>query len=67
VSLLHLKLWIGFQALHYPEVLRKMYIINAPSIFGLFWKIIKPMMDPVTAAKVVIQSLPPSNKNHFEE
>jgi hypothetical protein len=37
---------------HYPELLRRMYIVNAPGYFSFFWKIIKPMFDPTTAEKV---------------
>mmetsp|Transcript_1036 Transcript_1036/g.3337 ORF Transcript_1036/g.3337 Transcript_1036/m.3337 type:complete len:243 (+) Transcript_1036:55-783(+) len=37
---------------HYPERLRAALLIRAPAIFELTWKMIKPWIDPVTAAKV---------------
>jgi hypothetical protein len=40
----------------YPERLHRTYVINAPMIFPLFWKLIKPFLDPVVASKVVILS-----------
>jgi len=41
---------------HYPESLKKMYLVNAPSIFSVIWKIIAPWLDPITAAKMAIVS-----------
>jgi len=40
--------------LHYPELIKKLIIINAPSIFSVFWRLIKPMMDPRTVEKTEI-------------
>ena len=28
------------------------YIVNAPAVFGLVWRTVRPFIDPVTAAKV---------------
>jgi len=39
---------------HYPEILRKFMLINAPTIFTLFWKIFKPLLDPRTVEKTQI-------------
>jgi len=39
---------------HYPEALRKLYIINAPKIFTIFWKFFKPFMDPRTLEKTEV-------------
>jgi hypothetical protein len=39
---------------HYPELLRNMYVINAPGIVSMFWKIISRWLDPKTRAKVNI-------------
>ena len=41
---------------YYPEFLARGIIINAPSIFAIFWNIIKLWLDPVTAAKFAILS-----------
>jgi hypothetical protein len=38
---------------HYPENLGKCFIYNAPWIFSAFWKLIKPLLDPVVASKIV--------------
>lgn len=31
---------------HYPENLRKVYVINLPGLFSLFWNFLKPFLDP---------------------
>jgi len=40
--------------LYYPNAVRKLYIINAPSIFTWMWKLVKPWLDPATANTMVI-------------
>jgi len=37
---------------YYPEMLRKMYILNVPSIFYMFWKGIQLWMEPRSVAKM---------------
>mmetsp|Transcript_4555 Transcript_4555/g.12852 ORF Transcript_4555/g.12852 Transcript_4555/m.12852 type:complete len:302 (+) Transcript_4555:242-1147(+) len=37
---------------HYPERLHKFIVLNAPTIFYGFYKVISPFIDPVTKAKV---------------
>lgn len=39
---------------NYPEILGKMYIINAPFIFSGIWLIVKPWLDEKTKAKIKI-------------
>lgn len=39
---------------YYPELLGKMIIINAPSIFGIIWNFLKPLIDEKTAKKISI-------------
>jgi phosphatidylinositol/phosphatidylcholine transfer protein len=39
---------------NYPETLAHTFVVNAPGVFTMIWKIIKPWMDPVTAAKVFV-------------
>jgi len=41
---------------HYPEGLHRMYVANAPTIASMFYKALKPFVDPVTLAKVQIIS-----------
>jgi len=41
---------------HYPEMVRKIYITNAPSIFGMFYRVISPWLDKHTAEKIDIIS-----------
>uniref|UniRef100_A0A7S4ILK2 CRAL-TRIO domain-containing protein n=1 Tax=Odontella aurita TaxID=265563 RepID=A0A7S4ILK2_9STRA len=38
----------------FPEILNSMVVINAPSFFSFFWRIIKGMLDPRTASKISI-------------
>ncbi|KAJ6016167.1 SEC14 cytosolic factor [Penicillium herquei] len=38
----------------YPEILDRIFVLNAPSYFGWMWGIMKKWIDPGTAAKVVI-------------
>jgi len=38
--------------LYYPDMLRKMWIINVPSIFYMSWKVIQLWLDPRTLAKI---------------
>jgi len=37
---------------YYPLAVRTLYIINAPSIFTWMWKLVKPWLDPNTAASM---------------
>jgi len=39
---------------YYPERMGKFYIINAPMLFSTVWGLVKPLLDEVTAAKIVI-------------
>ena len=38
---------------NYPDVLAAALIVNAPMLFSACWAVIKPWLDPVTAAKCV--------------
>ncbi|KAJ5621611.1 SEC14 cytosolic factor [Penicillium herquei] len=37
----------------YPEILSRVFILNAPSYFGWMWSIMKKWIDPGTVAKLV--------------
>lgn len=37
---------------HYPERLKRAYMINPPWIFSTFWTMISPFVDPVTKEKI---------------
>jgi len=39
---------------YYPEVLGHTYVVNAPWIFSVFWSIVRPWLDPVTASKISV-------------
>ena len=41
-------------AAHYPDSLRKLYIVNAPGLFSFTWRIVKKSVHPITAAKISI-------------
>ncbi|KAJ5733774.1 SEC14 cytosolic factor [Penicillium malachiteum] len=37
----------------YPEILGRIFVLNAPTYFGWMWSIMKKWIDPGTAAKVI--------------
>lgn len=39
---------------YYPERLGRVIVINAPSVFPVFWKMAKRWLNPVTASKVEV-------------
>jgi len=41
-------------AQYYPLSVRKLYVINAPSIFMWMWKLVRPWLDPFTSNSMVI-------------
>lgn len=43
-------------ATNYPEVVDRIYVLNAPSYYNAIWGLIKKFIDPVTAEKLVIVS-----------
>ena len=38
----------------YPETMLKMYLVNTPRLFPAMWRVVQPMIDPVSAAKISI-------------
>jgi hypothetical protein len=46
-----LKLLIDILGYNYPETLSTAFVVNSPFIFSACWAIIRPWLDPVTAAK----------------
>ena len=47
------KMLINMLAFNYPEILYNALVVNAPFFFWACWAVIKPWIDPVTAAKVL--------------
>ncbi|SPQ98741.1 unnamed protein product (mitochondrion) [Plasmodiophora brassicae] len=39
---------------YYPEILSRMFIVNAPAVFSVVWKMIKPWLDEKTQSKISI-------------
>ena len=39
---------------HYPERMGVTYIVNAPGVFGLVWRTVRPFIDPATRDKIRI-------------
>ena len=37
---------------HYPEMLKTMYLINAPMLFSSVWSMAKPLLDEVVISKI---------------
>lgn len=61
-----LKMLVNILSFNYPETLSVSYVVNAPFLFWGCWGLIKPWLDPVTAAKV--QFVKQDNlKNYFDE
>lgn len=50
----YLRALIGLYENHYPETLNRALIINAPSFFPLFWRLISPFLTQRTVNKVLI-------------
>jgi hypothetical protein len=38
---------------NYPELSRAIFYINAPRVLSVLWPLLKPLMDPLTVAKVL--------------
>lgn len=47
---------------HYPETLHLCLSWHPPAAFSVFWKLVTPFIDPVTAAKVLF--IPKAAKDH---
>lgn len=43
---------VGTLQAFYPEILGKCLILDAPWIFSGFWRLVKPLLDPIVAAKI---------------
>lgn len=48
-----LQFMVGCFQSFYPEILAKCLIKDAPWIFTGFWRMVKPLLDPAVAAKIV--------------
>uniref|UniRef100_A0A7S4JHK7 CRAL-TRIO domain-containing protein n=1 Tax=Odontella aurita TaxID=265563 RepID=A0A7S4JHK7_9STRA len=42
----------SFISQHYPERSGTIFVVNAPLWFNVIWKVVKPIIDPVTVEKV---------------
>lgn len=40
--------------MHYPELVERVFIVNAPKIFPTIWAFVKPFVDPNTRSKLEI-------------
>jgi hypothetical protein len=38
----------------YPETMGRIYILNAPMVFPIVWRMVKPWLDPITVAKIFV-------------
>lgn len=43
-----------FSSKCYPETVHRIYIINCPAAFPMFWKILRPWLDPETSIKIQV-------------
>ncbi len=61
-----LKLATSITQDYYPEIMGKMYIVNAGYFFSGIWAIVKPWLDPVVQKKIFIES-GSGKKNLFKD
>ena len=47
------KLYLSALQVYYPETLGQLLVVNAPFIFWACWSVIKPLIDPATASKIM--------------
>ena len=52
---------------YYPERLGHMFVVNPPSIFPVLYNIVKPWLDPVTKAKIIIIEKGPDATNKLQK
>jgi len=45
--------YIQFYEANYPEVLRRMFIVNAPKLFGILFNLVKPFLNGTTFSKIM--------------
>ena len=60
----------GRQAAHlfqqvYPERLGQLVLLDFPWVFGIFYKIVSPLLDPVTRNKILILRTEQERRNYF--
>lgn len=46
---------------HFKERMHRIYVLNPPLAFRMFWKMVKPFIDPVTKTKIVFVTGPDSD------
>lgn len=39
---------------HYPETMHKAYVLNAPKLFAMVWKMIRPVLTDRVASRIII-------------
>jgi hypothetical protein len=57
-----IKISIRISQDYYPEMLHKMYIINAPWVFRTIWGMAKGWVDEKTASKIEMSKKIPTKK-----
>lgn len=58
----YLKALTDLDKVYYPELLGKMLIINAPTVFSAIWAIVSPFLDPRTRDKITV-----CGSNYFDQ
>jgi len=51
----------------YPERLGQLVLLDFPWLFSVFFKIVAPLIDPVTRSKITILRTPAEQEKYFEE
>lgn len=49
----------------YPESVTAFYVINAPSMFTVLWKLVRPMLDEQTAEMVAMLRWNPTSPGPY--
>jgi hypothetical protein len=57
-----IKISIKISQDYYPEMLHKMFIINAPWVFRSIWGIAKAWVDEDTKTKIIMSKKTPTRK-----
>jgi len=56
--------YVQFYEANYPEVLRRMFIVNAPKIFSILFALLKPFLNGTTFSKIVFLGSSDSPHTH---
>lgn len=53
---------LGVEQPNYPESVHKIFIVNAPFVFGFVWKLLSPFIAPRTISRISIFTIAEAEK-----